>query len=425
MYPTLREQLPGTAGSAATARRFGVPRVSRTVLLLGVTSFFTDVSSEMVAAVLPLYLVLFLGLTPLQFGIVDGLYHGVTAFVRLAGGYAGDRWRRHKEVAVAGYGLSAVCKLGLAAAGSAFGAVAGLVMVDRVGKGIRTAPRDALISLSTRTTELGTAFGVHRAMDTAGAMLGPLLAFTVLALIPNGFDVLFVLSFCFAIVGVTVLALFVEARPAGGDEPAPKQVSLRRAVGLLAERRFRGIVLAGGALSLATVSDGFAFLTVQDRLGLATGAFPLLYVITAAVYMVLAVPVGRLADRVGRGRVFVGGYVTLLGVYGLLLLPSLGPVHVLLFLVAFGVYYAATDGVLMALASSVVPAELRSSGLALLATVIAVGRLLASVLFGAVWTVLGAHSALVAFGIGLAAAMLFAAVVLSVLRNDARAVPAS
>src|SRR5688500_8518716 len=130
-------------------RRRGVPRrrrVSRVVVLLGLTSFFTDVSSEMVSTILPLYLVYSLGLTPLQFGIVDGLYQGAAALVRVASGFVGDRWNRHKEVAALGYGLSAVTRLAFPLVGSAWTALGALVLVDRTGKGIRTAPRDAMIS---------------------------------------------------------------------------------------------------------------------------------------------------------------------------------------------------------------------------------------------------------------------------------------
>src|SRR6266850_3688491 len=132
----------------ATLRRVRIG-VGRTVIALGCTSLLTDVSSEMVSTVLPIYLVLHLGLTPLQFGFIDGIYQGVTALVRLIGGLAADRWHRHKEIAAAGYGISAFCKIGMIAAGAAWPVLASIVAVDRMGKGVRTAPRDALISLST------------------------------------------------------------------------------------------------------------------------------------------------------------------------------------------------------------------------------------------------------------------------------------
>src|ERR1044072_7754386 len=188
--------------------------VSRTVLLLGICSLLTDISSEMVATVLPLYLVTTLGFTPLQDGAVDGLYPGAAALVRFAGGYLGDLARRHKGIASLGYGVSAFCKIALAAVGSSFGAISAIIMLDRAGKGLRTAPRDAMISMSSEPENLGTTFGVHRALDTTGALLGPLLAFGLLALAPLAFDTLFLVSFCFGIAGLGVLVLLVR-------EPAP------------------------------------------------------------------------------------------------------------------------------------------------------------------------------------------------------------
>ena len=212
------------------ARVLGLPRVSRTVVLLGVVSLLTDVSSEMVATVLPLYLVYTLGFSPLAFGVVDGLYQGAGALVRVASGFAADRWQRHKEVAGLGYGLSAISRLGLLVASSTTW-IGAIVLVDRTGKGIRSSPRDAMISLSSPRDKLGTAFGVHRALDTAGAMLGPLLAFGLLLVAPLQFDAIFVVSFCFALLGLGVLTLFVRnpvpTAQAGSASPDPCPSELR------------------------------------------------------------------------------------------------------------------------------------------------------------------------------------------------------
>ena len=401
-----------TRGSAARSW-LAWPRVSRTVLLLGVTSLFTDISSEMVATILPLYVVFGLGLTPLQFGLVDGLYQGASALVRIASGFVADRRRQYKEVATAGYALSAACKLGLLAAGGAWGGLAGVILVDRTGKGIRTAPRDALISLSSPRDALGAAFGVHRALDTAGAMLGPLVAFGLLMALPGAYDTVFIVSFCLAVIGVAVIALFVRNHPEG-HAPAPTDhaVSLRDAAGLLRVPQFRRLVLVGTTLSLATMGDGFLYLGLQHRLQFSVGFLPLLYVATALAFMALAVPVGRLADRAGRARVFVGGYALLLLGYSSLLLPTLGPLAVAGYIVLFGAYYAATEGVLMALASAVVPAAVRTSGLAVVTTATSLARLLASVAFGALWTWRGMEAAVLAFSAILAAAIAFAAIAL-------------
>jgi MFS family permease len=386
------------------------PAVSRTVVLLGLTSLLTDISSEMVVAVLPLYLVAVGGFSPLAFGVIDGLYNGSTAVVRLASGFIGDRFDRHKEVAAAGYGLSAICKLLLLMVGTAVSAIGAVVLLDRTGKGIRTAPRDAMISLSTPKEQLGTAFGVHRAMDTTGAMLGPLVAFGLLALAPLAFHSVFLVSFCIALLGVGVLVLFVRGRPRTQDAGVPeKQASLRGAFGLLGQRRFRALLAAGAALSLATASDAFIFLALQEQLDLGNSLFPLLFVGSAGTFMVLAVPMGRLADRFGRGRVLLGGYALLLVVYLALVAPLGGWPLLVVALGLLGAYYAATDGVLMALGSSEIPEEIRGSGLALLGTVTSLARLLASVAFGALWMVWGLDEAFVVFGVALVAAGALAA----------------
>ncbi|HEX8866660.1 MAG TPA: MFS transporter, partial [Lentzea sp.] len=154
--------------------------ISGNVVALGLVSLLTDVSAEMVTAVLPAYLVLGLHLSVLQYGALDGLYTGATALTRLLGGWVGDRTRRHKLTAGLGYALSAACKAGLLFAGRSALAIGGVLVVDRMGKGLRTAPRDALIALSVPEKSLGRAFGVHRALDSAGAFAGPLVAIGVL-----------------------------------------------------------------------------------------------------------------------------------------------------------------------------------------------------------------------------------------------------
>ena len=380
-------------------------RVGRNVVLLGLVSFFTDISSEMVAAILPLYLVYTLGFSPLQFGVVDGVQQGAAAIVRVLGGFLADRTRRHKEVAALGYGISAFSRLGLLLANSVQ-ALGGIVFLDRTGKGIRTAPRDALISLSTERDQLATAFGVHRSLDTAGAMLGPLIAFSLLTITPGEFDVIFVVSFCAALVGLGLLVLFVENRPVLAPEDSP--VSVVAAARLLGTRRFRVLVAVAGALGLVTISDGFLFIALQRRVDFEPRLLPLLFVGTALAYMLLAIPVGRVADRFGRGRTFVAGYLPLLAAYALLLLPAGPGAEIPVYLVLLGLYYAATDGVLMALASATLPPPLRGSGLALLVTSTSLGRLLASIFFGMIWTWYDVETAIAVFAIALCTAIVLA-----------------
>ena len=404
-----RQDTPTAPEPSGTGRR----RVAGTVVALGSVSLVTDISSEMVTAVLPLYLVLGLGLSPLQFGFLDGLYNGVTAFVRLAGGHAADRWRRHKLVAGSGYALSTGCKLGLLLAGSSTPALSTALAADRIGKGIRTAPRDALISLSSDERYLGRAFGVHRAMDTTGALLGPLIAFALLWATVDAYDAVFVVSFCFGLLGVLILIAFVPGRDAlPAARTTGRPVTLRSTLRLLSTRPFRRVLVAATLFGLVSVTDGFLYLVLQKRLDLDVAYFPLLPLGSAVVYLVLAVPIGRFADRVGRRVPYLLGHLALLGAYAALLSPAGGVALTVLVLLLHGAFYAATDGVLMALAGPLVPPEQRAGGLALLQTGQATGRLFASVLFGAAWTIWGMSTALAVMGVALAALLVAARVLL-------------
>lgn len=394
-------------GTENSSSRRHVAGVDRTVWALGVTSMLTDISSEMISSILPMYLVLHLGASPVMFGFVDGIYQGMAAIARIAAGVLGDRTQRHKSVAIFGYLLSAVCRLLLLAAGHAWVGIAAAVTLDRVGKGIRTAPRDAIITRCSRASELSTAFGVHRTLDAAGAMFGPVVAFGVLSLMPGMFDVLFVISFVFAIIGVNVITLFVHPRHSADGKDGEGSISAKTVFGLLAEPRFRALACASALLGVSTISDNFVFLVLQKSTGLSATAFPLLFVATSLATAVFAAPLGRFADRVGRRGTLITGYASLALVYLLLLLPRL-PWGLLLgaAIVLFGIYYAATDGVLTAMAAAVLPKEHAGSGLAVLATAANLARLGGSLLFGVLWS---------GFGVGPATTFFLLALLLAVI----------
>ncbi|HWM62691.1 MAG TPA: MFS transporter [Solirubrobacterales bacterium] len=400
---------------ATPAARLSVPR---NVVLLGTVSMLTDISAEMVATVLPLYLVFSLGVTPLALGAIDGLYRGAAAIVQIGGGLVSDRLQRHKEVATVGYGLSALTKVGLVVAGASVGGIGALVAADRIGKGIRTAPRDALISLSSTKAGLATAFGVHRAMDSFGAMLGPLLAFGVLLAAPARFDAVFVVSTAFAFLGLAVLVLAVRGRPGRTALAATDSLpSLRATLGTAHDPRFRLLLVAAGGLALASVSDALIYVGLQRQSGFEPTVFPLLFVVTALAFMALAIPVGRLADRVGRAPVLLAGHALLLPVYGLLLSP-VGTAGVFLCLLALGAYFAATDGVTTALAGAILPDRLQATGIGMLITVVSLGKFGSSLAFGALWFALGLQSAVLLFAAALALALAVATPLLLRLQRE-------
>lgn len=408
MYVTLRDR-PAGKGTAHRGQR-----VASTVMLLGLVSMFTDISSESVNAVLPIYLTTILGMSTLAYGFVDGIYQGVSAVVRILGGWLADRADRPKWVAFVGYLVSALSRVFLLPAHS-FVAITGVITADRLGKGLRTAPRDALIAASSPQDALGRAFGVHRALDTLGALIGPLLAFWILFVVPNDYRSVFLASLAFAVVGVAILLLIVpdlrprrqKAKPAKSAAPLAR-VSLRH----LFTPRLGRLLVASGILGILTIGDGFLYLELTARDSLATKYFPLLYVGTNIAYLVLAIPFGRLADRVGRSRVFIGGHVLLLVSYLCAGGPYGGAVTTVGCLLLLGAYYAATDGVLAAISGRIVAAPIRASGIATAQTVVAVARFVASLGFGLMWTEVGRTEALTIVTILLAIGIPIGAVLL-------------
>jgi MFS family permease len=257
-------------------------------------------------------------------------------------------------------------------------------------------------------------------MDTAGALAGPLLAFAVLAAIPlglGGYHAVFVFSLAFAVLGLIVLALVVpDLRTASGqatfsDQTTRHRIALR--LSDLSQPALRRVLAVAGLLGLVTVGDGFIYLSLAEADSLATKYFPLLFVGTSAAYMALAIPLGRAADRVGRARVFLVGHVVLLGVYAMTASGvGSGAWSVILVLLLLGSFYAATDGVLAALATQSVPEESRASGIAAAQSVVALSRFGCSLGFGLLWQLTGRESALWVMAGVLAFSLLVAALLL-------------
>lgn len=424
MYVTLRGTPKASADPGKAELRRKVPSA---VLAFGVVSMLTDISSESVAAVLPLYITAVLGMGPLAYGFFDGIYQGVSAAVRILGGWWADSTRRPKWVAFVGYLASAVSRVALLFA-TGFGAITAVITTDRLGKGLRTGPRDALIATASDPADLGRNFGVHRSLDTLGALIGPLIAFAVLAAVPfglGGFHSVFVFSAAFAVLGLVVLAVAVPdlrakeqviaaddltAAAHAGDHGVRAERKRRIALRLsdLARPELRRVLIVAGLLGLATVGDGFIYLALSDRGSVAATYFPLLFVGTNAAYLALAIPLGKLADRIGRGVVFLGGHALLLGVYALTASKIGGIGTIILVLALLGTFYAATDGVLSALATQTIPEESRASGIAAAQTVVALARFLSSVGFGLMWQLAGRTEALWVMGLVLVAVLVAA-----------------
>lgn len=375
--------------------------------MLGLTSLVTDISSEMVTSILPAYLIFARGISPSTFGVIDGLYQGGASLARLLSGLITDRLRRYKEVAAIGYLASALSRVALLLAGAAPTWLVSAILLDRVGKGVRTSPRDALISLSAPSGRLGTAFGVHRTLDTLGATLGPLAAFAILWFTQRDYESVLVVSVAIALIGVAILVTFVTnpARPVTAPSQ-PYTAEATSPAALLGNRPFRALSACAWVLGAVTLSDSLIYLALQRQTGLQAIYFPLLYVATPAVYAAAAGPVGLIADRIGRNWVLAAGHLSLALLYALLLVPATAWVTGAGVIALLGLYYAATDGVLPALGSLTLPIASRATGLSVIGTAQDLGKLAASLGFGWLWSRGSMDGAVAAYLAALLIAML-------------------
>ena len=387
--------------------------VPRVVIWVGITSLLTDLATEMVGSVLPAFLFSVLLLPPLMVGFMEGVYQGAAAILRLPTGIWADRFQKHKSVAALGYGMSAVAKLALLLS-MQWGLLAALISLglDRVGKAVRTAPRDVLIAAHAESGQKGAAFGLHRAMDAVGALAGPLLAFALLALTPEDYTLLLVVSLIIATLGFLAFLGKVQGlKPGGNQERSSRLLDLPMSKTqdefsswkevlkqLKSQRSFWMLLWCAAALSFGVISDGLLYLYLQQKSQVAVTWLPLFYSGTALVFVLAAYPFGKLADRVGAKWLVVAGHALLMIWYlSLQFLPTL--VGIAGTLLVMGCFYAATDGVLMAQAAKLLPSEVCTTGMALLGAVVGLMRLLSSTLFGALWQWNGQVVAFTAFSV--------------------------
>ncbi len=362
-----------------------MPFLPRTVIVLGLVSFLNDTASEMITPLLPVFLTAALGAGPAVVGLVEGVAEATASILKLVSGRLADRGWDPKRLVVGGYGVSNGARplIGLALG---WGWVLVLRFLDRVGKGIRTSPRDALISATTTGGQRGVAFGFHRALDNAGAMVGPLLAFALLA---GGVEMaqVFLLS---VVPGLAVLALLLLALP-GAPAPAPGMPSPPLRWSAL-DPRLRGLVLAAGGLALATTPEAFLVLWARAR-GLEIAWVPLIWAAASAVKAVVAAPAGALSDAFGRLPVLVTGWGLRIAVLVALGLAGAGPATLWGLFLAYAATLALTEGAERALIGDHAPAAQRATAYGLYHMTAGLLALPGAVLFGALWEWIGEASA--------------------------------
>ena len=357
-----------------------IPGIKRNVFILGITSFLTDLSSETVYPLVPIFLTSVLGVPYSVVGLIEGIAESTASVVKVFSGWLSDRWQRRRGLAILGYGISSVAKP-LMAAATAWPIVLVLRFGDRLGKGIRNAPRDALIADSSEPATRGRAFGFHRAADTAGAALGSLLALAVLGFAGERFRLIFLISAIPAVLGVASLFL-VRERLHARRPSRPPRLSLSQF-----DRRFNMFLLASAVLALGNSSDAFLILRAQN-LGLSAFAAVLAYVIYNLTYGAFSMPSGSLSDRIGRRRVIAAGFVVFSLVYlGFGLAPSSAAVWPLF--AVYGLYMAMTEGVGKAFAADIAPPHARGTALGTYYTVTGLLTFFSSLIAGILWDSLG------------------------------------
>jgi MFS family permease len=363
------------------AKRPLIRGLSRNVVLLGVVSFLADVSSEMVYPIIPLFLTGTLGAPVIVVGVIEGIAESTASLLKFVFGWLSDKFRRRVPFTFAGYALAAVSKPGLAAA---FGWPVVLFMrfVDRTGKGIRTAPRDALIAASTDARTRGRAFGFHRALDTSGAVVGPLIALALLAWLGDSYRPIFLIAFVPGVLSVLAVLLVRDVVNLHPREQLPPLLSLHGY-----DRRFLTFVGITLLFSIGNSSDAFLILRSRD-LGLSATAVVLAYVLYNVAYAGLSLPAGIQSDRIGRRPLLIAGFVIFALVYlGFALATSSWMVWPLF--AVYGGYIALTEGVGKAYVADLVPDERRGSAMGLYNASTGIMLLFSSIIGGVLWEVFG------------------------------------
>jgi len=358
--------------------KFGI---SKNVFVLGLVSFFNDVASEMIYPIVPIFLTSILGAPVAIVGLIEGIAESTASILKVVSGWLSDKLQKRKPFVVAGYSFSAISKILLSLAFS-WPFVLFARFVDRFGKGTRTSARDALIAESSETSTRGKSFGFHRALDTLGAVVGPLAALLAIHFLDNNFRLIFFLAFIPACIGILLLFFFVKERK---KEKNPDQAIHFNWRNL--DPSFKIFLLISFIFALGNSSDAFLILRAQN-LGLSVILVVLAYVLFNFTYALFSMPAGIISDKIGPKKVLLGGFLLFSAVY-----LFFGLAHSSLFLwflfPIYGIYMALTEGVGKAYISNLVPQEKTGTAFGIYQTTIGLCTFFASLIAGLLWTYIG------------------------------------
>lgn len=352
--------------------------LGRNVFCSGLVSLFMDVSSEMIYPLVPLFLANVLGVNKSMIGLIEGIAESTASLLKVLSGWTSDRLGQRKGLMLAGYTISTLSRP-LMATAALWQQVLGARFTDRVGKGIRTAPRDAIIAESTPNSHLGRAFSFHRAMDTAGAVIGPAITLALLGVFDNGYRMIFWLSMVPAVIAVILIIVCIHDR-----KRTPTLQTKRPRLGLKQfpwQMKFFMVIAA--LFALGNSSDAFLILRAE-QVGIPALTVPAVYLLFNLVYTLSAVPAGIVADRFGMKRIILLGFILFAGLYhGFAIAESPAAIWVLFAL--YGLFMGFTEGVQKAYLATIIPPDFKATAFGIHATVVGLAMFPASLIGGWLW----------------------------------------
>lgn len=366
--------------------------ISRPVFILGIVSLLTDLSTEMIYPILPLFMANTLGISTAFIGLVEGIAESTASILKIFSGWLSDKLGKRKALIFAGYGFSSIVKPFLALATTGWH-VLGLRFLDRLGKGIRGAPRDAMIADFTEPSQRGRAFGFHRAMDTMGATIGPGTTFLLLLVFTNNnYGPIFWLATIPALLAVAVIIFFVRDKKSEAirESVARPKISFR---GM--PRSFLVLLMITGIFTIGNSSDAFLILRAQN-VGITASKIPLLWLFFNLIYALVSMPAGHISDKIGRKKVIILGF----GIYSLSYLGfafASRDWQIWLLFAIYGAYYGTTEGVIRAYIADTVPDNIRATSFGVYNFFTGVLLFPANLLTGFIWKFAGPTAA---FGFG-------------------------
>lgn len=365
------------------------------IVALGLVSFFADISSEMVYPIIPLYLTSDFGATPALVGIIEGIAESLASLLKVFSGYITDKYKKKKPIALIGYAASLVYKIALIFAGSWTG-ILGARVIDRIGKGVRTTPRDVMVSESAEKNQMGKAFGVHKALDMAGSAIGIFSAYYILKSSQGNFD--YKNIFLMAIIPAAIsLFMFLLVKEKPDTRVAKEREPFWNNIKKL-DSQLKMYLLVAFVFTLGNSSNTFLLLRAKS-VGFDDTTVILLYFLYNITASILAIPLGKLSDKLGRKRILVSGYIVFSVVY-LGFVFALNKTVIAAAFVLYGVYTAMTAGVERAFIAEISPKELKGTMLGLHSTIVGIALLPASTIAGFLWNLFGARVPFI-FGAGM------------------------